>query len=64
MLVLFCWGIWWQQIFNEDAFWIKKAKYLEALDRQDKVEAIEILVPDLKKFSTYNEEVYKEMTQL
>ncbi|KAK9919923.1 hypothetical protein M0R45_028497 [Rubus argutus] len=45
-------------------FEITKQKYLEALDRQDKVEAIEILVSDLKKFSAYNAEVYKEITQL
>lgn len=32
--------------------------------RQDKVEAIEILVSDLKKFSAYNAEVFKEITQL
>ncbi|KAL2340705.1 hypothetical protein Fmac_008645 [Flemingia macrophylla] len=45
-------------------FEIKKQKYLEALDRQDKAKAIEILVDDLKVFSTFTEELYKEITQL
>ncbi|KAJ6762623.1 PROTEIN putative-RELATED [Salix purpurea] len=42
----------------------KKQKYLEALDRQDKAKGVEILVGDLKVFSTFNEELYKEITQL
>ncbi|XVF05996.1 hypothetical protein REPUB_Repub06bG0009800 [Reevesia pubescens] len=45
-------------------FEIRKQKYLEALDRQDKPKAVEILVSDLKVFSTFNEELYKEITQL
>ncbi|CAB4315694.1 unnamed protein product [Prunus armeniaca] len=45
-------------------FEIRKQKYLEALDRQDKPKAVEILVNDLKVFSTFNEELYKEITQL
>ncbi|KAL7003124.1 Topless-related protein 3, partial [Sarracenia purpurea var. burkii] len=45
-------------------FEIRKQKYLEALDRQDKAKAVEILVTDLKVFSTFNEELYKEITQL
>ncbi|KAK7258960.1 hypothetical protein RIF29_24553 [Crotalaria pallida] len=45
-------------------FEIRKQKYLEALDRQDKPAAVEILVGDLKVFSTFNEELYKEITQL
>ena len=32
--------------------------------RQDKAKAVEILVNDLKVFSTFNEELYKEITQL
>lgn len=32
--------------------------------RQDKAKAVEILVSDLKVFSTFNEELYKEITQL
>lgn len=32
--------------------------------RQDKAKAVEILVGDLKVFSTFNEELYKEITQL
>ena len=31
---------------------------------QDKAKAVEILVGDLKMFSTFNEELYKEITQL
>ncbi|KAI5398604.1 Topless- protein 3 [Lathyrus oleraceus] len=45
-------------------FEIRKQKYLEALDRQDKPKAVEILVGDLKVFATFNEELYKEITQL
>ncbi|XP_022719481.1 topless-related protein 3-like isoform X2 [Durio zibethinus] len=45
-------------------FEIRKQKYLEALDRQDKAKAVEILVSDLKVFSTFNEELYREITQL
>lgn len=45
-------------------FEIRKQKYLEALDRQEKPKAVEILVTDLKVFSTFNEELYKEITQL
>jgi hypothetical protein len=32
--------------------------------RQDKAKGVEILVSDLKVFSTFNEELYKEITQL
>ncbi|XP_057415729.1 topless-related protein 2 [Lotus japonicus] len=45
-------------------FEIRKQKYLEALDRNDKVKAVEILVNDLKVFATFNEELFKEITQL
>ncbi|CAI9294147.1 unnamed protein product [Lactuca saligna] len=45
-------------------FEIRKQKYLEALDRQDKPKAVEILVNDLKVFSTFNEDLFKEITQL
>ncbi|KAI4295197.1 hypothetical protein MLD38_040576 [Melastoma candidum] len=45
-------------------FEIRKQKYLEALDKQDKAKAVEILVNDLKVFCTFNEELYKEITQL
>jgi hypothetical protein len=45
-------------------FEIRKQKYLEALDRQEKAKAVEILVQDLRVFSTFNEELYKEITQL
>ncbi|KAI8024274.1 Eukaryotic translation initiation factor isoform 4G-1 [Camellia lanceoleosa] len=45
-------------------FEIRKQKCLEALDRQDKAKAVDILVNDLKVFSTFNEELNKEITQL
>ncbi|TKY72557.1 Topless-related protein 2 [Spatholobus suberectus] len=45
-------------------FEIRKQKYLEALDRHDKVRAVEILVNDLKAFSSFNEDLYKEITHL
>ncbi|XP_020398071.1 protein TPR1 isoform X3 [Zea mays] len=45
-------------------FEIRKQKYLEALDRHDGAKALDILVKDLKVFSTFNEESYKEITQL
>ncbi|OVA18707.1 WD40 repeat [Macleaya cordata] len=45
-------------------FEIRKQKYLEALDRHDRAKAVEILVKDLKVFSTFNEELFKEITQL
>ncbi|KAL9233336.1 hypothetical protein vseg_008354 [Gypsophila vaccaria] len=45
-------------------FEIRKQKYLEALDKHDKAKAVEILVGDLKVFSTFNEDLYKEITQL
>ncbi|WOL16003.1 protein TPR1-like isoform X1 [Canna indica] len=45
-------------------FEIRKQKYLEALDKHDRAKAVEILLKDLKVFSTFNEELYKEITQL
>ncbi|XVE62238.1 hypothetical protein DITRI_Ditri06bG0102000 [Diplodiscus trichospermus] len=45
-------------------FEIRKQKYLEALDRQDRAKAVEILVKDLKVFASFNEELFKEITQL
>ncbi|KAJ0015069.1 hypothetical protein Pint_21694 [Pistacia integerrima] len=45
-------------------FEIRKRKYLEALDKQDRAKAVEILVKDLKVFASYNQEVFKEITQL
>lgn len=32
--------------------------------RQDRAKAVDILVKDLKVFSSFNEELYKEITQL
>lgn len=45
-------------------FEIRKQKYLEALDAQDRAKAVEILVKDLKVFASFNEELFKEITQL
>lgn len=45
-------------------FEIRKQKYLEALDRRDRAKAVEILVKDLKVFSAFNEELFKEITLL
>ncbi|RDX94673.1 Topless-related protein 2, partial [Mucuna pruriens] len=45
-------------------FEIRKQKYFEALVRDDKAKALDILMNDLKVFSTYNEEIYKELTHL
>ncbi|XP_059643467.1 topless-related protein 4-like isoform X2 [Cornus florida] len=45
-------------------FEIRKQKYLEALDKRDQGKAVEILVKDLKVFSTFNEDLFKEITFL
>lgn len=45
-------------------FEIRKQKYLEALDKQDRAKAVEILVKDLRVFASFNEELFKEITQL
>ncbi|KAJ3677253.1 hypothetical protein LUZ60_002977 [Juncus effusus] len=45
-------------------FEIRKQKYLEALDKHDRGKGVEILVKDLKVFATFNEDLYKEITQL
>ncbi|KAL6588021.1 hypothetical protein OROMI_000999 [Orobanche minor] len=36
----------------------------EEVEKQDKAKPVEILVSDLKVFSTFNEDLYKEITQL
>ncbi|XP_074343882.1 topless-related protein 3-like [Apium graveolens] len=43
---------------------LRKQKYLEALDRNAKPEALEILLKDLKVFSAYNSDAYSEITKL
>ncbi|KAG6425315.1 hypothetical protein SASPL_115743 [Salvia splendens] len=45
-------------------FEIRKQKYLEALDTHNRSKAVEILVKDLKVFASFNEELFKEITQL
>lgn len=45
-------------------FEIRKQKYLEALDKGDRSKAVDILVKDLKVFAAFNEELFKEITQL
>ncbi|KAK0572056.1 hypothetical protein LWI29_025480 [Acer saccharum] len=45
-------------------FEIRKQKYFESLDRNERGQAVEILVNDLKVFANYNEDLYKEITHL
>ncbi|KAF5934934.1 hypothetical protein HYC85_026063 [Camellia sinensis] len=45
-------------------FEIRKQKYLEALDSKDRAKAVDILVKDLKVFCAFNEDLFKEITQL
>ncbi|KAK8523546.1 hypothetical protein V6N12_048064 [Hibiscus sabdariffa] len=45
-------------------FEIRKQKYLEALDKCNRGQAVDILVKDLKVFSAFNEELFKEITHL
>ncbi|XP_057996293.1 topless-related protein 4 isoform X2 [Hevea brasiliensis] len=45
-------------------FEIRKQKYLEALDKRDRAKGVDILVKDLKVFAAFNEELFKEITQL
>ncbi|GMQ04078.1 hypothetical protein CsSME_00049623 [Camellia sinensis var. sinensis] len=45
-------------------FELRKQKYLEALDQHDRAKAAEILVKDLKVFASFNELLFKEITQL
>ncbi|CAA6669573.1 unnamed protein product [Spirodela intermedia] len=45
-------------------FEIRKQKYLEALDSQDRAKAVEVLVKDLRVFASFNEDLFKEITQL
>ncbi|XP_011036611.1 PREDICTED: topless-related protein 1-like [Populus euphratica] len=45
-------------------FEIRKQKYLEALDKLDRTKAVDILMKDLKVFASFNEDLFKEITQL
>mmetsp|Transcript_2085 Transcript_2085/g.13451 ORF Transcript_2085/g.13451 Transcript_2085/m.13451 type:complete len:1075 (-) Transcript_2085:750-3974(-) len=45
-------------------FEIRKQKYLEALELQEKTTALDILTKDLKVFQALNSELYEEMTGL
>ncbi|XVF35631.1 hypothetical protein REPUB_Repub18cG0162800 [Reevesia pubescens] len=45
-------------------FEIRKHKFLEALDNNDRAKALDILMKDLKVFAHGNEELYREMTLL
>ncbi|KAL5190015.1 Topless-related protein 1 [Glycine soja] len=45
-------------------FEIRKQKFLEALDMDDRAKALDILIKDLKVFSSGHEELFNEMTQL
>ncbi|MQM12648.1 hypothetical protein Taro_045563 [Colocasia esculenta] len=43
---------------------LDEEKFKESVHKHDRTKAVEILVKDLKVFSTFNEELYKEITQL
>lgn len=43
---------------------LKIKNYHLGIHRQDRARAVEILVKDLKVFSSFNEELFKEITQL
>ncbi|XP_071712277.1 topless-related protein 4-like [Rutidosis leptorrhynchoides] len=45
-------------------FEIRKQKYLEALERKDRVKALNILNQELKVFQPHNDALFKEMTLL
>ncbi|CAN6929743.1 unnamed protein product [Brassica oleracea] len=45
-------------------FEIRNQKYLEALDKNDRPNVVDIVGKDLKVFSTFNKELFKEITQL
>ncbi|KAM0033379.1 putative transcription factor interactor and regulator LisH family [Helianthus debilis subsp. tardiflorus] len=45
-------------------FEIRKQRYIEALNANDRPRALEILKKDLKPFKSMNEDVYKQMTSL
>lgn len=45
-------------------FEIRKQKYLEALDKNEYGAALEVLRKDLKVFSSFNEDLFKEITLL
>ncbi|KDO36576.1 hypothetical protein CISIN_1g034603mg [Citrus sinensis] len=45
-------------------FELRRQKFLEALDKHERVKALDILMKDIKAFSTYNEEVFKEASLL
>ncbi|XP_004514730.1 protein TPR3-like [Cicer arietinum] len=45
-------------------FEIRKQKYLEALDSNNRSEALDILMKDLKIFASRNEELFKDLTLL
>ncbi|KVH91644.1 Quinonprotein alcohol dehydrogenase-like-superfamily [Cynara cardunculus var. scolymus] len=43
---------------------LDEEKFKETVHKNDRAKAVEILVKDLKVFSTFNEELFKEITQL
>ncbi|KAI9107039.1 hypothetical protein K1719_022567 [Acacia pycnantha] len=45
-------------------FELRKQKYFEALDKHDRMSAVNILMKDLKVFSSYDEDLFKEITRL
>ncbi|XP_054799239.1 topless-related protein 1-like [Prosopis cineraria] len=51
--------------FSMKAFFeLRKQKYLEALDKLDRASAVDILVKDLRVFSSFDENLFKEITHL
>ncbi|KAM7268625.1 hypothetical protein ACFE04_010791 [Oxalis oulophora] len=43
---------------------LDEEKFKDAVHKRDRAKAVDILVKDLKVFSTFNEELFKEITQL
>ncbi|KAH7574098.1 hypothetical protein JRO89_XS03G0251500 [Xanthoceras sorbifolium] len=41
-------------------FELRRQKYLEALDKQDRVKALDILLNEFKVFAQYNDRIFKE----
>jgi len=55
-----------QTVYLQNTKCVKKACFSAAYAKQrhDRAKVVDILVNDLKVFSTFNEELYKETTQL
>ncbi|KAF8393179.1 hypothetical protein HHK36_021420 [Tetracentron sinense] len=54
-----------QNDYSKKVFFdIRKQKFYKALDKRDRAKALDILVKELKVFSTFNDEVFKQLTEL